>query len=77
MGSASIVCGNLRTRLWNNRHVSIKFKCQVYLVNVLAALLYGAETWTIYNVETERLPACDETPTINHGHIIEGQDHQC
>ena len=57
IGNASAVYGNLRERLWNNRHVSIKVKCQVYRATVLAALLYGAETWTVYSVQTDRLQA--------------------
>ena len=57
IGNASAVYRKLRERLWNNRHVSIKVKCQVYRATVLAALLYGAETWTVhvYSVQTDRL----------------------
>ncbi|XP_068676459.1 uncharacterized protein [Montipora foliosa] len=50
MRRASAVFGNLRERLWNNRHVSIRVKCKVYRAIVLATLLYGAETWTVYRV---------------------------
>lgn len=57
MGSASAVYGNLRERLWSNHHVSIKVKCQVYRATVLAALLYGAEAWAVYSVQTDRLQA--------------------
>ena len=46
MGRASTVFGNVRERLWNNRHMSILVKCKVYRATALATLLYGAETWT-------------------------------
>ena len=55
IGNASAVYGNLCKRLWNSRHVSINVKCQVYRATALAALLYGAETWTVYSVQTDRL----------------------
>lgn len=57
MGRASAVFGNLRERLWNNRHVSIRVKCKVYRATVLATLLYGAETWTVYRVQVKDLHA--------------------
>ena len=52
IGHASAVYANLRRRLWNNRHVLTRVKCQVYRV-----LSYGAEAWTIYSVQTDRLQA--------------------
>jgi hypothetical protein len=57
LGNASAVYGGLRTRLWSNHHVSVKVKCQVYRATVLAALLYGAEAWTVYSVQTDKLQA--------------------
>ena len=57
MGKASAVFGNVRERLWNNRHVSIRVKCKVYRATVLATLLYGAETWTVYRVQVKKLHA--------------------
>ena len=57
MGRASAVFGNVRERLWNNRHVSIRVKCKVYKATVLATLLYGAETWTVYRVQVKKLHA--------------------
>ena len=57
MGRASAVFGNVRERLWNNRHVSIRVKCKVYRVTVVATLLYGAETWTVYRVQVKKLHA--------------------
>ena len=57
MGKASAAFGRLRERLWNNHHVSIKVKCKVYSAVVLSALLYGAETWTIYQFQVKKLHA--------------------
>ena len=57
MGKASVVFRNLQSRLWANRHVSIHVKCKVYRATVLAALLYGAETWPIYRVQVKKLQA--------------------
>ena len=57
LGKASTAFGNLRQRLWNNRHVSIRAKCKVYRAVVLSTLLYGAEAWTIYRVEVKKLHA--------------------
>ena len=57
MGRASAVFGNVRERLWNNRHVSIRVKCKVYRATVLATLLYVAETWTVYRVQVKKLHA--------------------
>ena len=57
MGRASAVSGNLRERLWNNLHVSIRVKCKVYRATVLTTLLYGAETWTVYRVQVKKLHA--------------------
>ncbi|XP_068739254.1 uncharacterized protein [Montipora capricornis] len=57
MGRASAVFGNVRKRLWNNRHVSISVKCKVYRATVLATLLYGAETWTVYRMQVKNLHA--------------------
>ena len=48
MGRASAVFGSVRDRLWNNRYVSIRVKCKVYRETVVATLLNGAETWTVY-----------------------------
>ena len=46
--------GNVRERLWNNQHVSIGVKCKVYRATVLATLLYGVETCTVYRVQVKK-----------------------
>ena len=56
-GKASASFGKLRERLWNNRHVSIKVKCQVFRAVVLSNFLYGAETWTNYRAQVKKLHA--------------------
>lgn len=55
IGNASAAFGKLQDRLWRNRHVSIRVKCKVYRAVVLTALLYGAETWTVYRTQVKRL----------------------
>ena len=57
IGKASTAFGNLRQRLWNNRHISIRAKCKVYRAVVLSTLLYGAEVWTIYRTQVKKLHA--------------------
>ena len=57
IGKASAAFSKLQDRLWNNKHVSIKIKCQVYRAVVLSTLLYGAETWTIYRAQVKKLHA--------------------
>ena len=47
MAKASASFGRLNVRLWRNKDVSTKVKCQVYRAVILSTLLYGAESWTI------------------------------
>ena len=57
-GKASASFSKLREGLWNNKHVSIKVKCQVYRAAVvLSSLLNGAETWTNYRAQVKKLHA--------------------
>jgi hypothetical protein len=57
MAKASSAFGRLRTRLWNNHHVSIRVKCKIYRAIVLSTLLYGAESWTLYRSQVKKLHA--------------------
>ena len=57
MAKASSAFGRLRTRLWNNHHVSIRTKCKIYRAIVLSTLLYGAESWTLYGSQVKKLHA--------------------
>ena len=57
LGKASEAFGNLHQRLWNNRHVSIRAKCEVYRAVLLSTLLYETEVWTIYRKKANKLHA--------------------
>ena len=47
MAKANASFGRLRQRLWNNNHVSMRVKGNIYRAIVLSTLLYGAEAWTV------------------------------
>ena len=57
MAKASASFGRLCQRLWNNYHVSMRVKGKIYRAIVLSTLLYGAEAWTVYRRQMEKLPA--------------------
>ena len=57
MGNASAGFGKLPDRLWKGRHVSIKVNCKVNQAVVVSSLLYGAETWVIYQSQVKKLHA--------------------
>ena len=57
MGNASAGFGKLPDRLWKGRHVSIKVNCKVNQAVVVSSLLYGAETWAIYQSQVKKLHA--------------------
>jgi len=57
MGKASAAYGLLKTRLWENHRVTTRIKCKVYRAVVLSSLLYGAETWTVYRSQVQKLHA--------------------
>ena len=48
LGKASSAFGDLYHRLWNTKDVSLKVKIDTYKSVVISALLYGAESWTLY-----------------------------
>ena len=37
--------------------MSIRVNCKVYRATILATLLYGTETWTVYRVQVKKLYA--------------------
>ena len=39
--------GSLRKPIFQDRHLSMATKCQVYRAVVLSVLLHGAETWVL------------------------------
>ena len=57
MAKASASFGRLRQRLWNNHHVSMRVKGNIYRAIVLCILLYGAEAWTVYRRQVKKLHA--------------------
>ena len=57
MAKASASFGRLRQRLWNNHHVSMRVKGKIYSAIVLSTLLHGAEAWTVYRRQVEKLHA--------------------
>ena len=57
MAKASASFGRLRQRLWNNHHVSMRVKGEIYRAIVLSTLLYGAEAWTVYRRHAKMLHA--------------------
>ena len=48
VAKASASFGRLRQRLWNNHHVSMRFKGKINRAIVLSTLLYEAEAWIVY-----------------------------
>ena len=57
MVKAGTSIGRLRQRLWNNYHVSMRVKGKIYRVIVLSTLQYGAEAWTMYRRQVNKLHA--------------------
>ena len=57
MAKASSAFGRLQSRLWNNHHVSMRTKCNIYRAVVVSTLLYGAESWTLYRSQVKKLHA--------------------
>ena len=48
LSKANCAFGRLRKRVWNNHHLKTESKLSVYRAIVISALLYGAESWTLY-----------------------------
>ena len=57
MAKSSASFGRLRQRLWNNHPMSMRLKGKIHLAIVLSALLYEAETWTVYRRQVKKLHA--------------------
>ena len=54
---ASRAYGALQSRLWSQRGIQVKTKVKVYKAVVLTTLLYGSQSWTLYNVYPDK-PKC-------------------
>ena len=57
MAKVSASFGRLRQRLWNNHHVSVRVKGNIYLAIVLSTLLYEAEARAVYRRQVIKLHA--------------------
>lgn len=55
INKASRSFGTLRSKVFNNKHLKLSTKVQVYEAVCLSTLLYGAEIWTIYRRHLSQL----------------------
>lgn len=58
--SASAAFGKLEKRLWKRNGVRLPTKCKVYKAIVVPALLYSAETYTLYRKHIRKLEAVQQ-----------------
>ena len=58
--SASASFGKLEKKLWSRPGIRLSTKCKVYKAVVLPALLYSAETYTLYRAQIRRLEAVQQ-----------------
>ena len=58
--NACVSFGKLEDRLWKQKDICIATKCKVYKAAVLPALLYSAETYTLYRKHIKRLAAVQQ-----------------
>lgn len=59
IGQAAGVFGSLKLCLWCKINVNIATKVRIYRSLILLALLYGAESWTLLQVDLEKLKVFD------------------
>ena len=55
IGQANGAYGRLRTKVFENRNLTLKTKVMVYHAVVVSSLLYGSETWTLYRRQVRLL----------------------
>ena len=55
LAKASAAFGRLHKNVWNRRGITTETKIKVYRAVILTALLYGCETWTVYQRHTRKL----------------------
>nr|VZI25725.1 unnamed protein product [Spirometra erinaceieuropaei] len=60
ISKASQAFGRLQSTVWNRHGLQLSTKLKMYKAVILPALLYGAETWTVYAKQARRL---------NHFHL--------
>lgn len=59
IGQAAGVFGSLKWCLWCKINVNIATKVRIYRSLILSVLLYGAESWTLLQVDLEKLKVFD------------------
>ena len=55
LAKASAAFGRLNANVWTRRGIRLETKLKVYQAVILPSLLYGCETWTIYQRHAKRL----------------------
>lgn len=55
IAKASAVMSRLNKKVWSNKQLTVNTKLKVYQACVLSTLLYGAESWTTYATQENRL----------------------
>ena len=55
MGKSSTTLSKLTKRVWENKHLTIPTKINVYKACVISTLLYGSESWTTYSTQEQKL----------------------
>ena len=55
LAKASIAFGRLHKNVWNSRGIIIGTTMRVYWAIILTTLLYGYETWTVYQHHAKKL----------------------
>ena len=57
IGLAFTTLSKLAKRDWENKHLKIPTKVNVYKDCVISTLLYGSESWTTYSTQEQKLHA--------------------
>ena len=55
LAKASAAFGRLNENVWNRKGITTKTKIKIYKAIVLTTLLYGCETWTVYQRHARKL----------------------
>ena len=55
LAKASAAFGRLHKNVWNQRGITLETKIKVYWGIVLTTLLYGCESWMVYQCHTRKL----------------------
>ena len=55
IGKACATFSRLSERVWDNKKMTVKTKISVYSACVISTLLYGNESWAIYDTQEKRL----------------------